>query len=89
MVAKAVEHSHSMWKVGSLNPSRVNPMTYKIDTCHHLAWHLVLIGSDKDWFALHQDNVRLCGTLGHDTWCLFSLVRQHYEVTMILNVARM
>ena len=23
---------------------RLKPMTYKIDTCHYLAWHSVLIG---------------------------------------------
>ena len=43
--------------VGSSNPSRVKLMTYEIDTCRYLAWHLALIGYDKDWLAQNQDNV--------------------------------
>ena len=30
------------WKVGSLIPGRVKPMTFKIDTCCFLVWHSAL-----------------------------------------------
>ena len=33
-----------MWEIRSLFPSGVKAMTYQIDTCHFLAWHLALIG---------------------------------------------
>ena len=36
-------------KVGSSNPSRVKPMTSKIDTCHYLVW--CLADRDKGWLA--------------------------------------
>ena len=29
---------------------------FKIDTCHSLAWCLVLLGSDKDWLAQCHNN---------------------------------
>ena len=29
----------------------------KIDTGHYLAWHLALLGQDKDWFAQYRDTV--------------------------------
>ena len=43
-VTESVEHTSPVQKVRSLNPSSVKPMTYKIDTCHCLAWCLKLIG---------------------------------------------
>ena len=38
-------------------PCQAKSMTYKIDTCHYLAWHFVLVGLGKDWFAEYWDNV--------------------------------
>ena len=50
-VAESVERRLPMWKIESLKPSRVKPMTYKINTCCYLAWRSALIGYDKDWLA--------------------------------------
>ena len=47
-------------EMGSLVPSLVKPITYKIDTCHFLAWLSVLSAEGKDWVALWQDNVTEC-----------------------------
>ena len=44
-------------EVGSSLPSRVKPLTYKIDTCQTLAKHLTLLGSGTDWLVQCQDNV--------------------------------
>ena len=41
----------------SLVPSRVKPMTYKIETCQFLALHSVLLGQGWDWLAQCQYNV--------------------------------
>ena len=45
------------WEIESLVPSAVKQITYKIDTCHFLAWDMALLGQCKDWFAQCQDNV--------------------------------
>ena len=37
-----------MWKVRSSDPSQVKAMTYQIDNCHYLAWHLGLLGYGMD-----------------------------------------
>ena len=42
-VSEFVEHRLPVQNIGSLNPNRVKPITYQIDTCHHLALHLALI----------------------------------------------
>ena len=39
------------------NPGRVKPITDKIDICHFLARHSVLLGKGKDWLAQDRDNV--------------------------------
>ena len=59
-------------KVGSLIPSKVKLMTYKIGICHFLAWHSALIGYDMDWLAQCQDNVTesVSGISGHGTGSL-------------------
>ena len=57
VVAISVENRLPMWIIRSFNLSQVKPMTYKIDTCHFLAWCLVLIGWGKDWLAQYQKNV--------------------------------
>ena len=44
-VTKSVERRLSMREIEGLVPSQVKPMTYKIDVCRFLAWHLPLIGS--------------------------------------------
>ena len=41
-VAESIEQSLAIQKGGSLIPSRVNPMIYKINTYHYLFWCLVL-----------------------------------------------
>ena len=34
-------------------------------TCHFLAWHLALLGMEKDWSAQNQDNVTEWGIQGY------------------------
>ena len=43
-VAKLREHRLPVWKVGSLIPTQLKKMTYKIDTCCYLAWNAALLG---------------------------------------------
>ena len=43
-LGESVERGPHVWEIGSSVPSRVKPMTYKIDTCRFLAWHSALIG---------------------------------------------
>ena len=57
-----------MWEIGSLVSGRVNPMTYKIDTCHFRVWYSALLSMGKDWLAQCQDN----GMLGHGAVGLIS-----------------
>ena len=38
-VAELVEYGLHMREIGSSVPGRVKSKTYKIDTCHFLAWH--------------------------------------------------
>ena len=45
---EAVECMLPMWKFGSSNPIRAEPLTKKMYKCHYLAWHSTLIGYDKD-----------------------------------------
>ena len=45
-----------MWVIRSSVPGRVKPVTYKIDTCHFLAWSLWC----KEWVAQCQDKVTEC-----------------------------
>ena len=54
-----------MWKVGNLNPVRVKPITYQIDTCRYPAWCSTLTGYGKDWLAQYQYNVILGLKLGN------------------------
>ena len=68
-----------MRKVGSLNFSRVKPMTYKTN-CRHLACHMSLLGYGKDWLAQHQDNE----IPGNGAGGLVS-VGQYYKVAMIVH----
>ena len=42
--AESVEHWSRVWKIVGSNPSRVKPMTYKIDTCCMLARYSALLG---------------------------------------------
>ena len=42
-VAKSVEREPRVREIGSSVPSQVKSMTYKIDTCHFLAWRFELI----------------------------------------------
>ena len=74
-MVQSVYHRLPIQKVGSLNPSRVKPMTYQIETCHYRAWCFALIGFDKDWFAQYQDNVTASGAC---QWFSFP-VGQHYK----------
>ena len=43
-LAESVERRPRMSEIGNLVPSRVKPVTYKIYTCHFLAWCSALIG---------------------------------------------
>ena len=74
-VAESVDWRPRTREIGSSVPGRVKPLTYKIDTCHFLAWLLLLIGYGNDWLTECQDNVT--GILGHD----FPL-GLHYKVAM-------
>ena len=56
-VAELVERLLPVQEIGSSIPGRVKPMTFKIDTCHFLAYRLALIGWNKDSLAQCQDNV--------------------------------
>ena len=49
VVPESVERGPRMREIGSSVPDRVKPMTYKIYTCHFLAWL-------SDWLAQRQDN---------------------------------
>ena len=79
-----VERRLPMWKVGSLNLSRVKPMTYKIDILCYLDWRLALIGQDMDWLAYDLDNVSVWGIR---SWFqqLGLPVGQHYKVAMSVH----
>ena len=43
-VVELLERGPPVWEIGSSVPSRVKPVTYKIDTCHFVAWRSALIG---------------------------------------------
>ena len=73
-----------VWKVGSSNPSRVKLMTYKIYTCHHLAWHVALIRQGKDWLEQCRDNV-IVWDIGSWYWWFGVPVGHHYKVTMSVH----
>ena len=51
------------WRIGRARasrgsvPGRVKSMTYKIDYCHLIVWHLTLIGYHNDWLVQCQDNM--------------------------------
>ena len=66
-------------------PSMVKQMTYKIDTCHILALHSILICYGKDWLVQCQDNVT-----GWDigSWCWWPsfAMGQYYKVAMSSTV---
>ena len=50
-VAESVKRGPRVQEIGSSVPCRVKPLTFKIDTCHFLGWHSVLVGYDNDWLA--------------------------------------
>ena len=43
-VTESVEHRSRVREIVGLNPGRVKPTTYKIDTRHFLARHSALLG---------------------------------------------
>ena len=43
-VVESVKHRSLVREIGTLIPERHKSMTYKINTCHSLAWHSALIG---------------------------------------------
>ena len=53
-VAESVEHWPHVWEIIGLNPCRVEPMTYQIDTRRFLARCSALFGKGKDWLAQCQ-----------------------------------
>ena len=59
-------------------------MTYKIDTCHYLAWRLALIGWGMDWLGQDQDNVTEW-EIG--SWCKHPRLQwgQHHKVTRVTS----
>ena len=59
-VAKSVERRLPIQKIGSLNPSWVKPMTFKVDTSQYLAWCSALMRYDKDRLARYRSNVTVC-----------------------------
>ena len=84
VVTEFVQRRLPVLKVGSSNPSRVKPVTYKIDTCHYLAWRLVLIGYDNDWLVQYKDNVTEWDT-GLLCWLTGLSVEQHYKVVIYVH----
>ena len=65
-VTESVERGPHVWEIRSLVPGRVKIVTYKIDTCHFLAWPLAVIRLGKDWL------MRLSGILGDGAGGLIS-----------------
>ena len=86
-MAELVELGPRVQEIGSSVPGQINPMTYKIDTCHFLVWCSALIGLAKDWFAQCQENMMECGNL---SWCQRPdfPVRQHYKVDEYSVISR-
>ena len=56
-VAESVENVSCVGEIVGLNPCRVRPLTYKIDTSQFLARCSALLEQGKDWVAQCQDNV--------------------------------
>ena len=71
-VALLVERRLPVWKVGSLKHSRAKHVTYKIDTCHYLAWRFALIGWDEDRLGRCEDNLTVCDIRGFGAGGLIS-----------------
>ena len=83
-VAESIERRPRVREIESLILGQVKPVTYKVDTCHFLAWCLALIGYGKDWLAQCQDN----GTEWDiRSWCQQSdfPVGQYYKVVMSVH----
>ena len=59
-------------------------MTYKIDTCHYLAWRPELVEPGMDWLAQCQDNVA-----EWDIGSLVSPVGQLWEVAMSVHCRKL
>ena len=53
-MAESAERESRGWEIRDLVPSRVKPMTYKIDTCRFLARHSTLLAYGKDKLAQSQ-----------------------------------
>ena len=80
-VSEWVEHWSRMQEIMGSNPSRVKPMTNKIDTCRFLARCLALLGTGKFWLAHCQDNVTEWGIGSWFWWPGFPVV-QHYKIAV-------
>ena len=83
-MVESVECGARVREIGGSIPGRVKLMTYKIDTYCLLAWHLALLGKDKDWFTLCQDNVTEWDIRSWYWWSDFP-VGQHYKVSMDMH----
>ena len=61
-----IEHCPCVREIVDLNPGRVKPMAYQIDTFHFLARCSALLGEGNDWLTQYQDNVTEWGI---GSWC--------------------
>ena len=56
-MTESVECRPCVQEMRILDPGRVKPIAYQIDTCRFLAWFSASIGQGKDWLVNYQDNV--------------------------------
>ena len=77
-VAEAVERKLCVWDLGSSVPSRVKPMTYKIDTCHFLVGRSALTEQGSDQLSVRKMSM----SEDNGCWQLDFPVEQHYKDTM-------
>ena len=78
-MAEWVEHPYPILRDQRVRSSQSNDL--KINICHLLTRHFVLLGQSKDWFAKCQDNVT---EWDFRAWCWQSEfpVGQHSQVAM-------
>ena len=82
-MAESVKRGTRMQKIRSSILGQVKPMTYKIDTCHYLAWCSALIGYGKDWLTQCQNNAIEWDT---GSWCSGLIIQwEHYRVVMSVH----
>ena len=69
-----------------MNPDRVIPILYNVDTCPYLTWHSALLVKPKDWLVQYQVNVTEWYT-GHDASCHICQLGQplgsHHEYALL------